>query len=194
MKCPHPLETHQIQGGANTADYANIFPVIQWLVKKVIETREETGDLIRFFSESQFNKTYQLPQDTQFESHKKEAVTFLDEVSERYKPTRKYRRQGRRVPYLNRKSHEESIQSVLLEYGDFYVAPKLTTESKQSSFAQKLDKELGGKGTNKAQEEEEEEKRRRQELKKELTQYTASGRVDKDVVGGLLPTNIDEVS
>jgi len=175
------------------ADYANIFPVIQWLVKKVIETREETGDLIRFFSESQFNKTYQLPQDAQFEEHKNEAITFVDEVNERYKPTRKYRRQGRRVPYLNRKSHEESIQSVLLEYGDFYVAPKPAVETKQSSFAQKLDKDLGGKGTSKAQEEEEEEKRKRQALKQELTSYTASGRVDKDVVGGLLPTNIDEL-
>lgn len=31
MKCPFPLQTQQIQG----LDFINIFPVIQWLVKKV---------------------------------------------------------------------------------------------------------------------------------------------------------------
>jgi hypothetical protein len=35
MKCPFPLDAHQIQGGVAGADYPNIFPVIQWLVKKV---------------------------------------------------------------------------------------------------------------------------------------------------------------
>jgi hypothetical protein len=70
MKCPYKLESHQIQGGANTADYVNIFPIIQWLVKKVIETRQETGDLMRLFSESQFNKSHKLPEDVQFEEHK----------------------------------------------------------------------------------------------------------------------------
>jgi hypothetical protein len=45
MKCPHPLQSNQIRG----LDCVNIFPVVQWLVKKVIETREEMGDLLRSF-------------------------------------------------------------------------------------------------------------------------------------------------
>jgi hypothetical protein len=53
------LDSHQIEGGANTSDYVNIFPVIQWLVKKVIETREETGDLIRKFSEFLYQKGFE---------------------------------------------------------------------------------------------------------------------------------------
>ena len=48
----------------------NIYPIIQWLVKKVIETREETGDLMRLFSESQFDKNFQLPEDFEFEQRK----------------------------------------------------------------------------------------------------------------------------
>lgn len=31
MKCPYPLQTFQIKG----LDYINIFPVVQWLIKKV---------------------------------------------------------------------------------------------------------------------------------------------------------------
>lgn len=70
MNCPYRLESHQIQGGANTSDFVNIFPIIQWLVKKVIEVREETGDLMRLYSESQFNKEYKLPEDAKFEQSK----------------------------------------------------------------------------------------------------------------------------
>lgn len=33
MKCPHQLMSHQIQG----LDYNHLFPVLQWLVKRVIE-------------------------------------------------------------------------------------------------------------------------------------------------------------
>jgi len=62
--------TNQIQGNAN-ADFISIFPVIQWLVKKVIETREETGDLMRQFSESQFVKGgHKLPEGKSFDKRK----------------------------------------------------------------------------------------------------------------------------
>ena len=54
MRCPHRLEPHQIQG----LDFIHIFPVIQWLVKLAIATREEMGDYIRAFSESQFSKDH----------------------------------------------------------------------------------------------------------------------------------------
>lgn len=70
MKCPYRLEPNQIQGGANTADFVAIYPVVQWLVKKVIETREETGDLMRKYSESQFMKKNKMPTDLQFEAIK----------------------------------------------------------------------------------------------------------------------------
>ena len=43
MKCPHELQPHQIQG----LDCVKIFPVVQWLVKKAMERREEMAQYIR---------------------------------------------------------------------------------------------------------------------------------------------------
>ncbi|KAI6652450.1 Coiled-coil domain-containing protein 93-like [Oopsacas minuta] len=54
MQCPHRLEPHQIQG----LDYIHIFPVVQWLVRKAIETRNELGNTIRSFSVHNFSKEY----------------------------------------------------------------------------------------------------------------------------------------
>lgn len=62
MKCPHRLEPHQIQGQyppipssllpliaqhSIGLDFVHIYPVVQWLVKKAFETREERARLIR---------------------------------------------------------------------------------------------------------------------------------------------------
>lgn len=43
MGCPYPLQAHQIQG----LDYPAVLPVVQWLVKRVLETREESGDQVQ---------------------------------------------------------------------------------------------------------------------------------------------------
>lgn len=40
MECPLALAPQQIQG----LDYAKIFPVIQWLVKKLMESRDNRGE------------------------------------------------------------------------------------------------------------------------------------------------------
>uniref|UniRef100_A0AAQ4QXC8 Coiled-coil domain-containing protein 93 n=1 Tax=Gasterosteus aculeatus aculeatus TaxID=481459 RepID=A0AAQ4QXC8_GASAC len=88
MKCPHCLEPHQIQG----LDYIHIFPVIQWLVKRAIETREEMGDYVRAYSISQFQKTHRLPECS----------------------VGKYRRQKDAGELLD---EESRVHSTLLEYG-----------------------------------------------------------------------------
>lgn len=36
--------------------------ILQWLVKRAIEVREETGDYVRAYSISQFNKTHKTPE------------------------------------------------------------------------------------------------------------------------------------
>ena len=58
MQCPHLLTVHQIWG----LDFANIYPVMRWLVTKVIEIRATTGDLVRKAAISEFNNTLSLPQ------------------------------------------------------------------------------------------------------------------------------------
>ncbi|XP_021551471.1 coiled-coil domain-containing protein 93 isoform X3 [Neomonachus schauinslandi] len=84
MKCPHQLEPHQIQG----MDFIHIFPVVQWLVKRAIETKEEMGDYIRSYSISQFQKTYSLPEDDDFIKRKEKAIkTVVDLAAEDKKTT-----------------------------------------------------------------------------------------------------------
>ena len=54
MKCPHAIEPYQIQGG----DFIHVFPVVQWLVKRVFERRAETGDFNRAYTLDQYGKQF----------------------------------------------------------------------------------------------------------------------------------------
>ncbi|XP_032106551.1 coiled-coil domain-containing protein 93 isoform X1 [Sapajus apella] len=110
MKCPHQLEPHQIQG----MDFIHIFPVVQWLVKRAIETKEEMGDYIRSYSVSQFQKTYSLPEDDDFIKRKEKAIKTVVDLSEVYKPRRKYKRHQGAEELLD---EESRIHATLLEYG-----------------------------------------------------------------------------
>ena len=54
MKCSHAIEPFQIQGG----DFIHIFPVMQWLVKRVFERRAEIGDFNRAYALDQYGKLF----------------------------------------------------------------------------------------------------------------------------------------
>jgi hypothetical protein len=111
MKCPHRIEPHQIQG----LDFIHIFPVVQWLVKRAIETRAETGDYIRAYSISQFHKTHMLPEDVAFNQLKPKAIDAVTAVKSTYRPSRKYRRHD-----VSKILDEETrVQTTLLEYGRY---------------------------------------------------------------------------
>ncbi|XP_061548070.1 coiled-coil domain-containing protein 93 isoform X1 [Phycodurus eques] len=128
MKCPHHLEPHQIQG----LDFIHIFPVIQWLVKRAIETREQMGDYVRAYSISQFQKAYDLPEDEEFHHRRGKAVGAVLDVLEVYKPQRKYRRQKEAGELLD---EESKVQSTLLEYGRRYG---FSEQSKQDQSGEKM--------------------------------------------------------
>ncbi|CAL8265932.1 unnamed protein product [Lota lota] len=123
MKCPHRLEPHQIQG----LDFIHIFPVIQWLVKRAIETREEMGDYIRAYSIAQFHKTHSFPEDEDFLQKKDRAVKAVLDISEVYKPRRKYKRQ---VEAGELQDEESRVHSTLLEYGRRYGFSKHSKQDK----------------------------------------------------------------
>ncbi|XP_028249022.1 coiled-coil domain-containing protein 93 isoform X2 [Parambassis ranga] len=123
MKCPHRLEPHQIQG----LDFIHIFPVIQWLVKRAIETREEMGDYVRAYSISQFQKTHNLPEDEEVLQGKDKAAGAVLDVLEVYKPQRKYRRQRDAGELLD---EESRVHSTLLEYGRRYGFSKQSKQDK----------------------------------------------------------------
>lgn len=73
MNCPAPLQAHQVQG----KDWAAIYPVVQWLVRKVLENREATGDDVRLASEAFFSKSFNA---TQLDGNAATDSSFLDEV------------------------------------------------------------------------------------------------------------------
>ncbi|XP_054712330.1 coiled-coil domain-containing protein 93-like isoform X1 [Uloborus diversus] len=109
MKCPHRIEPHQIQG----LDFIHIFPVIQWLVKRAIETREEMGDYIRAFSISQFQKSYEMPEDVIFKETKEKMLESYQDIKDVYRPQRLFRHHAAH----KLKGEEVRVQTTLLEYG-----------------------------------------------------------------------------
>lgn len=131
MKCPHRLEPHQIQG----LDFIHIYPVIQWLVKLAIATKEEMGDYIRTFSESQFNKEHATPEDEEFNSRKEKAVGSLDQVKSTYKPQRRYRKPTSMD--VQTANEEVLVHTTLLEYGRRYGAGSSLKSEKEGSLEAK---------------------------------------------------------
>ena len=111
MQCPAPLQAHQIQG----SDFAAIFPVIVWLIKKFFETREAIKHMMRDHSTMVFDKTYLLPED----DYEKD-TGFLDSILTRYRPMRKYRRAND----SGIDTEEAKVQACLFEYGQRYATSR----------------------------------------------------------------------
>nr|XP_023478570.1 coiled-coil domain-containing protein 93-like [Equus caballus] len=69
------------------------------------------GDYIRSYSVSQFQKTCSLPEDDDFLKRKEKAVKTVVDLSDVYKPRRKYKCQEELL------DEESRIHATLLEYG-----------------------------------------------------------------------------
>lgn len=108
MKCPHRLEPHQVQG----LDAIHIFPVIQWLVKKALETRAEFGDETRNFSSWQFKQYYAIPEEQKIAETKSAAIKTLINVKTAYGPKRRWKKKIG----LFQESENVRVQTTLLEY------------------------------------------------------------------------------
>ena len=132
MKCPHRIEPHQIQG----LDFIHIFPVIQWLVKHAIATREELGDKIRAYSLAQFHKHHTMPQDEERSEQMKLSVKTLDTIKEAYLPKRVLKKPSD----LIHADEETQVQSTLLEYGKRYGYGKASKSDKDAKMQEKAKK------------------------------------------------------
>ncbi|ERE73165.1 coiled-coil domain-containing protein 93 [Cricetulus griseus] len=106
-----------VAAGYFRARIKGLSPFDKWLVKRAIETKEEMGDYIRSYSISQFQKTYSLPEDDDFIKRKDKAIKTIIDLSDTYKPRRKYRRQQGAEELLD---EESRVHSTLLEYGRRY--------------------------------------------------------------------------
>ncbi|CAG2183452.1 unnamed protein product, partial [Oppiella nova] len=116
MSCPHKIEPHQIQG----MDCIHIFPVIQWLVKKSIETRQQMSEYLKSYANWQFNRCHTVHTDTDQSS----TITSPDDVRH---PKRKYRHPARHKLV----DPNVRVRTTLLEYG--YFDTKSTGDSTSSA-------------------------------------------------------------
>ncbi|KAK7066758.1 Coiled-coil domain-containing protein 93 [Halocaridina rubra] len=135
MKCPHQLEPHQIQG----LDAIHIFPVIQWLVKKALETREEFGDETRKFSIFQFHHYNATPLDELMAETQDQVTKTLSAVQSVYGPKRRYRRKTS-TPL---ESPSLRVQSTLLEYGQLNLKMSSSKSQESSDDPEKENEDMG---------------------------------------------------
>ena len=113
MKCPHPLQAHQIQG----LDLPALLPVVRWLVKQVLATRAEFGDVTRAYAVHEHGCHYADVCDDVLKhlSHAKQHKARLDALAARYRPGRTLRRRADVV--LPAEAPREQARWVLMEYG-----------------------------------------------------------------------------
>lgn len=111
MKCPHRIEPHQIQG----LDFDHIFPVVQWLVKKAIETKSETEDIHKEYAVYLFEKEHgTVPQEAAEKTSLQWAFSSAyATLRDRYRPRRRYRHHARHTL----QSEALQVEATLLEYG-----------------------------------------------------------------------------
>ncbi|CAF3800832.1 unnamed protein product [Adineta steineri] len=114
MKCPHSIEPFQIQGG----DFIHIFPVIQWLVKRVFERRAEIGDFNRAYTLNQYNKQFGELTDEIKSTSIKENV---EDIRARHQPKRRFRcLDKKKKRFNNADERRKRIHSTLVEFGQMH--------------------------------------------------------------------------
>lgn len=115
MKCPYNLQSQQLI----FLDCIVLFPVVQWLVKKVMEVRHETADLLRTFSVSQFHKEHKITTKEDDEKRLK-GGNFLKQTRKRYQTIKQYRiksnaRARYAEPIREHKVHYDQQKEEILE-------------------------------------------------------------------------------
>ncbi|XP_003743607.1 coiled-coil domain-containing protein 93 [Galendromus occidentalis] len=170
MKCPHPIEPHQIQGN----DHIHVFPVVQWLVKRALETREQTAQHHAAFARYQLEKNFGI-------------LPTLRKSVEVYKPIRAYRHNAPEsltrdilldsvlLEYSNHRSGEDSGQSSSI-LSDMQLVEKQTEISddanneKMKQLVERRQKEIeqGVEEWREVRGDEDEDSRRKERLLKEI--------------------------
>ncbi|XP_055541215.1 coiled-coil domain-containing protein 93 isoform X2 [Wyeomyia smithii] len=130
MKCPFQLEPHQIQG----LDFINIYPVIEWLVRRSAENRSEKAERLKKLAASQFQNYFTLQSDTEAKRLHSKQLGNLKTVEDRYMPERQFKR--------TEKGPDDVISRVritLMEYGTTDFSVKTTVDMPELDDAQTED-------------------------------------------------------
>ncbi|KAK0422628.1 hypothetical protein QR680_007684 [Steinernema hermaphroditum] len=102
VQCPHSIEPHQIQG----LDFVHIFPVVQWLVRRVLECKEKYGDEAQNHSLYQFHQSADVIEETSVSDQAKSS------------PRRKYRRRAG----FHSANLMEDVRCTLMEFDGYSQA------------------------------------------------------------------------
>jgi hypothetical protein len=170
-KCPLELKPHQIQG----LDFPCLFPVFQWLVKNVIEVRNEIGDFQRSFAEFSFKNQYsELPVDVTSSKNRSVSMKNVRQVEHFFPPKRFYKRSN----WSTAASELKQIETTLLEYGR--IPSLVTAEGGKPSAAK----------TQKAKEAEEaKQEKRDEELRETLSQMKRQTEAD-EIDGSMISSSL----
>lgn len=104
--CPYFLEPHQIQG----LDYINIFPVIQWLVKRSVENRAEKAERLFRFAADQFHNDFELESSKEIVARREAMLENIKRIEAKYQPKRRFRKRD------VAEDQETRVKVTLLEY------------------------------------------------------------------------------
>lgn len=131
MSCPHLIEPHQIQG----LDFINIFPVIQWLVKRSVENRAERAEKLKSFAVGQFHNHFKLQVDKVAKEKNTKVLENIEKIQNLYAPRREFKKKA------SAGSSEDELTRVritLLEFGD---KGRLLATNRQKSTEKNLSTE-----------------------------------------------------
>ena len=134
MRCPVLLEPHQLQG----LDFKSIFPVVQWLVRNAVDTRQQLAE----FMAKQADYQRQVEFGKNYVSAK--AIETCNEADEFFPPMRRFRH-GKPKHSM---TEDMRVSVTLMEYGDNSF---LLTKPKQD---EKQEEDGGAKMENDAEIEE----------------------------------------
>ncbi|EFN84149.1 Coiled-coil domain-containing protein 93 [Harpegnathos saltator] len=129
MNCPYRIEPHQIQG----LDCIHIFPVVQWLVKRSMEMRQEMAGFVRSFALNQFHKKHSFSEDAEVGRVAREnMIKNLHSVKKAYEPRRLFKQ---KEGFL--KDETNRFISTVLEYEAPFDAVKTTVTTISTSVEPK---------------------------------------------------------
>ncbi|OQV18537.1 Coiled-coil domain-containing protein 93 [Hypsibius exemplaris] len=185
MLCPYRLDPHQIQG----LDFVHIYPVVQWLVKRAIQVREETGDTNRAYALRQFQQHYSMPEDVEREKVVKSAQDSIQRLNDVYAPKRKYRRKaGHNIPDVT-----TQVQYTLLEYG--HKAGAFTSAAVKADESEKHTKKVSKKAKEEPRSAGDLANEEYNEMVGEMEQVDDRGRkVKASVIGGIVSQQAEQIA
>lgn len=191
MKPPVLLQPQQIQG----LDYDHLFVVLQWLVRKVIENKRATGDLVRKLSIFQFAQEYSFPEEQLSSS----ATEYVLSVQDRYKPARKFKKLDE-AKFI---TLSQRAEATLLEYGERVAGAIYVDEEKQDRKREREEQKTRTLAKGKTEVDEadleaaakarQEEEVRIEQMKSQLSATGAAVQVSGGSVGSILTMQAEEI-